>query len=103
MTLVVFESAENGVATVEVEAPAGTRLVDLCDERNAPVPFSCRSASCGTCRIDVLEGADLLEPPRDEELDVLDIFGDDPARRRLCCQARIGAASGRIRVRPADP
>jgi len=103
MTLVVFESAESGVATVEVDAPDGARLVDLCDERNAPVPFSCRSASCGTCRIDVLEGGELLEPPRDEELDVLDIFGDNPARRRLCCQARIRAASGRIRVRPVDP
>ncbi|HEX3344376.1 MAG TPA: 2Fe-2S iron-sulfur cluster-binding protein [Polyangiaceae bacterium] len=103
MPVVVFESAETGVPDVEALAPGGTRLVDLCDERNAPVPFSCRSASCGTCRIDVLEGADLLEPPRDEELDVLDIFGDDPARRRLCCQARVRDGSGRIRVRPADP
>jgi ferredoxin len=102
MPLVVFESAESGVASVQVEAPAGARLVDLCDERNAPVPFSCRSASCGTCRIDVLEGAELLEPPRDEELDVLDIFGDDPAHRRLACQAQVGAGNGRIRVRPAD-
>jgi ferredoxin len=102
MTLVVFEPAERGVATVQVEAPAGARLVDLCDEESAPVPFSCRSASCGTCRVDVLEGADLLEPPRDEELDVLDIFGDDPARRRLACQARIRVATGRIHVRPAD-
>ncbi|MGD0530129.1 MAG: 2Fe-2S iron-sulfur cluster-binding protein [Polyangiaceae bacterium] len=103
MTLVVFESAEPGVPTVEVEAPAGTRLVDLCDEASAPVPFSCRSASCGTCRVDVLEGAELLEPPRDEELDVLDIFGDDPSRRRLACQAQIRSATGRIHVRPADP
>ncbi|HEY3817970.1 MAG TPA: 2Fe-2S iron-sulfur cluster-binding protein [Polyangiaceae bacterium] len=102
MTLVVFESAEAGVPTVEVEAPTGARLVDLCDERDAPVPFSCRSASCGTCRVDVLEGADLLEPPRDEELDVLDIFGDDPTRRRLACQAQVRGASGRIRVRPAE-
>ena len=101
--VVVFESVESGAATVEAEAPPGTRLVDLCDERGAPVPFSCRSASCGTCRIDVLEGAELLEPPRDEELDVLDIFGDDPARRRLACQAQVRAESGRIRVRPVDP
>jgi ferredoxin len=103
MPLVVFESAEPGVPSVEVDAPDGARLVDLCDERCAPVPFSCRSASCGTCRVDVLEGADRLEPPRDEELDVLDIFGDDPARRRLCCQARALPGEGRIRVRPADP
>jgi 2Fe-2S ferredoxin len=87
---------------MEADAPEGTRLVDLCDERGAAVPFSCRSASCGTCRIDVLEGADLLEPPRDEELDVLDVFGDDPLRRRLACQARVRAGAGRVRLRPVD-
>jgi ferredoxin len=87
---------------LEVEAPPGARLVDLCDESAAPIPFSCRSASCGTCRIDVLEGADLLEPPRDEELDVLDIFGDDPSQRRLACQARVRAGDGLLRVKPAE-
>ena len=101
MPLVIFEPFDSG-APVEVEAVPGTRLVDLCDERNAPVPFSCRSASCGTCRVDVLEGASLLAPPSDEELDVLDIFGDDPARRRLACQARVVGVAGRVRVRPAD-
>ena len=100
MPVVVFEASD--APSVEVSATAGARLVDLCDERNAPVPFSCRSARCGTCRIDVVEGAQLLEPPRDEELDILDIFGDDPARRRLCCQARVGAGEGTIRVRPAE-
>jgi len=103
MPLVLFESTDPAVASVEAEAPAGTRLVDLCDERNAPVPFSCRSASCGTCRIDVLEGASLLEEPRDEELDILDMFGDDPARRRLACQTRVRDGAGRIHVRAADP
>src|SRR5579883_2163188 len=101
MAVVVFEPLEPGGVTVQVEAPDGCRLVDLCDEGQASVPFSCRSASCGTCRIDVLEGADLLAPPRDEELDVLDIFGDDPRRRRLACQARVVAGAGRVRVRPA--
>lgn len=103
MARVAFECNETaGDALVVVEAPPGARLVDLCDENAAPVPFSCRSASCGTCRIDVLEGAELLEPPRDEELDVLDIFGDDPSRRRLACQARVRQGSGLIRVKPAD-
>lgn len=107
MPRVTFEGQEGaaGGNATEVEAPPGARLVDLCDEHAAPVPFSCRSASCGTCRIDVLEGAELLEPPRDEELDVLDIFGDDPSRRRLACQARVacvGTGVGLIRVRPAE-
>ncbi len=100
MIHVLFESTDPALPSVEADAPAGTALVDLCDDRNAPVPFSCRSASCGTCRIDVVEGGELLEPPRDEELDVLDIFGDDPKRRRLACQARLRASDGRLHVRP---
>jgi len=100
MPIVIFESP--GSPVLEVAAPAGARLLDLCDEKSAAIPFSCRSASCGTCRVDVLEGAELLDPPADEELDVLDLFGDDPTRCRLACQVRLGAGDGRLRVRPAD-
>ncbi len=99
MPAVVFESA--GAGPLEVLAPDGGPLVDLCDERQAPVPFSCRSASCGTCRIEILEGSDLIEPPRDDELDVLDAFGDDPRSTRLACQARLKKGPGTVRVRPA--
>lgn len=96
---VVFESAG---PPLEVQAPAGKALVDVCDDSHAPVPFSCRSAACATCRIDVLEGADRLEPARDEELEILDLFGDDPSRKRLACQARLGTAGGLVRVRASQ-
>jgi ferredoxin len=100
MPFIVFESPEG--AAVEVDARDGGRLIDFCDDHRTPVPFSCRSASCGTCRIDVLEGAELLEPPRDDELEVLDLFGDDPANCRLACQVLVRAGAGRLRVRAAD-
>lgn len=100
MPLVVFQLS--GFAPVEVDLPEGAALIDVCDAHGAPVPFSCRSASCGTCRIDVIEGADLLEPPRDDELDVLDAFGDDATRRRLACQAKLRRGPGRLVVKPAD-
>jgi ferredoxin len=100
MPVVVFEDPNS--PALEVPAPEGARLIDLCDERSASIPFSCRSASCGTCRIDVLEGAALLDPPADEELEVLDIFGDDPSRRRLACQVQVRPGEGRLRIRPCD-
>lgn len=100
MALVVFESLD-GEPSVSVEAPSAARLVDLCDEESAPVPFSCRSACCGTCRVLVLEGGDLLEPPAEDELEVLEVFGDDPGAVRLACQARLRSGIGRVRVRPA--
>jgi len=86
---------------LEVDVPEGGSLVDVCDEYEAPVPFSCRSASCGTCRIDVLEGLDELEPPSDEEADVLRVFADPPTRR-LACSAKLRAGPGLIVVRPVD-
>lgn len=100
MPLVVFESLD-GTPPVAVEAPGAGRLVDLCDQQSAPVPFSCRSACCGTCRVSVLDGGELLEPPEEDEIEVLDAFGDDPAAVRLACQARFRAGAGRLRVRPA--
>jgi 2Fe-2S ferredoxin len=87
---------------LEVDVPEGGPLVDVCDTYTADIPFSCRGASCGTCRIDVLEGADQLEPPADEELDVLDIFGDDPSKRRLACQAKTRPGLGVLRVRAVN-
>jgi ferredoxin len=100
MAHVVFETLD-GEPPVAVDAPGETRLVDLCDQESAPVPFSCRSACCGTCRVSVLEGGELLEPAEEDELEVLDAFGDDPAVVRLACQARLRAGAGRLRVRPA--
>jgi ferredoxin len=70
----------------EIEVPAGTALVDVCDDHpEAEVPFSCRSASCGTCRCQVTQGIEALNRPEDDELDVLEVFGDGPDVR-LCCQ-----------------
>ncbi len=100
MPLVIFESLEGG-PPLAVEATSAGALVDLCDQELAPVPFSCRSACCGTCRVSILEGRELLEPAEEDELEVLAVFGDDPADVRLACQARLRAGAGRLRVRPA--
>ena len=96
MPTVVFEGKKRRVL---VEAPEGGALVDLIDESGAPVPFSCRSASCATCRIHVLEGAELFTEAEDEELAILDVFGVSPDEQRLACQAKLRPVSGKIRVR----
>ena len=105
MPTVVFEGRKHNrlrqviVREVIVEAPDGGALVDLIDANNAPIPFSCRSASCATCRIYVIEGAELFTEAEDEELAILDVFGASPKEQRLACQAKLRPVAGKVRVR----
>ncbi len=100
--LVVFEPRPGEPSPpLEVPAPEGGALVDVCDDHRTNVPFSCRSANCGTCRVEVLEGATELLPPKDDELDVLDLFAA-PANVRLACQATMKPGLACLRVRPVD-
>ena len=85
----------------QTDAPDGGVLLEICDDALAPIPFSCRSASCATCHIEVLEGGELLEPPLDAEQDLLDIIGG-PANSRLACQAIVKPGPGLIRLRSLD-
>ena len=85
-----------------IDLPQGGELRDACDEAAAPVPFSCRSTSCGTCRVDVVEGMELLDEPGEDERLVLSTFGDDPKKRRLACTARVKPGPGVVRVRACD-
>ena len=77
------------------------RLLDVCDAARAPVAFSCRSASCGVCRVEVVLGADLLEPPGHDEIEVLALFGAAPSER-LACQAILRRGPGLVRLRHVD-
>ena len=100
MPTIEFEGAGlAGDKTAEV--PEGGDLLDICDRVLAPVAFSCRSASCGTCHIQVLEGADLLEPPGEDEEDLLDLL-DGPKNDRLACQAVVKPGPGLIRIKPVN-
>jgi 2Fe-2S ferredoxin len=82
---------------VDVEVPEGGPLVDVCDRVLAPVPFSCRAATCGTCRVEVLEGLELLEPREGAEAELHALLGDP--NFRLACQAKVGRGAGLIRLR----
>lgn len=83
---------------LEIHAVRGAALVDLCDAHSAPIPFNCRVASCGTCRIHVVEGAEQLLPPAKDELALLDVFNAPPGIR-LACQARLGSGAVRVHVK----
>jgi ferredoxin len=80
--------------------PEGGRVLDLCDrEPRAGIPFACRDANCGTCRVQVLEGLSLCEPPRADEQALLDRIGRGDPSLRLGCQLRVRAGEGLVRLR----
>ncbi len=93
---------ENAVGpTKEVDLPDGGELVDVADEHWLPIPFSCRSVTCATCHIEVLEGAELLEPPKDDEQELAAIVRGPPGAR-FACQVQIKAGPGKVVVRPVE-
>lgn len=98
-----FEDAA-GRHVLSADADPTDRLIDVCDTCRTPVEFSCRSGTCGTCRIEVREGAEFLEAPRADELETLEAF-DAPPSHRLACRARLRGIKGRLRLRWAgnDP
>lgn len=100
MPRIEFLSSSAGGAR-ETDAPDGGALVDICDQALAPIPFSCRSASCATCHVEVVAGSELLEPAEEMERDLLDIVGG-PENGRLACQARVKAGPGLIQIRSLD-
>jgi 2Fe-2S ferredoxin len=93
----IAESRDGVCAEMFVEQ--GSAVIDACDEHAAPIPFCCRSAACGTCRVDVLEGSEHLLPPAQDELELLHAFDADPARTRLACQLRLQPGAVRVRLR----
>jgi ferredoxin len=95
---VVFEANSIG-REKRVEVEHETPLVDIADEVLAPIPFSCRSATCATCQVEVTEGADLLRPPEADERELLALLGSPPAVR-LACQAVVRCGGGVLRIKP---
>jgi ferredoxin len=83
-----------------VACPEGGALVDVCDAHGAAIPFACKSANCGACRIDVLAGPSELLPPARDELDVLQLVDALP-HQRLACQAKMKPGLSALRVRAA--
>lgn len=80
-----FRPSDSSV-TVEVAIGSEERLMDVIDAGEVPVPFGCRAGTCGTCRVEIEGGGEVLEPPDAHECWQLDrLVG---ASLRLACQAR---------------
>lgn len=83
MALIYFVTED-----LEVDVEEGVSLLEIAQEVDCDITFGCRSGSCGTCRVRVVEGKGKLSPALTEEIDFLKGFGAHPDER-LGCQLKI--------------
>ena len=76
----------------------GTSYLEYCQEHAIDHPFGCTVGSCGTCRCEVVEGADNVTPITDEESETVEMCTDVPGAR-LGCQLKL---HGDVSIRPVD-
>ena len=72
-----------------VEISDGSLLAEL--DGKCSILFACKSASCASCKVKVLEGMENLEAPNDLEQAGLATFATDPSERLMCvCKIKKG-------------
>ena len=77
------------IDNIEYETKDGTDIAEICEKHG--IPFSCNSGVCGTCQIEILEGAELLGELNAEEKELA-----MDRNHRLGCQCKI--ISGVVKV-----
>ena len=75
----------------EIEVEDGEAIKEACEE--AGIPFACEEGICGTCVIEVVEGAKNLSDYTQEESDFLGDLGCE----RLACQCKL--KSGTVKLK----
>lgn len=75
---------------LEIPTEINLNLMEVLKASEYPVQGTCGGmALCATCHIEVLEGSGQLNPPRDQELDMLDTLPELTDNSRLACQIPI--------------
>jgi len=90
-----------GDLSAEVEAPAGSRLLDVAQAAGQPLEGTCEGQmACSTCHVIVApEDFGLLPPASDMEEDLLDLAAHVSRTSRLACQIWLGEELDRLTVR----
>jgi ferredoxin len=100
MTLVRF-CAPDGRVVREVDAAAGSRLLEVAQAADQPLEGTCEGQmACSTCHV-IVDPADFARLPRasEEEEDMLDLAANVTRTSRLACQVWLDAALETLTVR----
>src|SRR5690606_659377 len=100
MTRVTFISAD-GESRQEVDAPAGSVLLNVAQAAGQPLEGTCEGQmACSTCHV-IVDAADFSRIPRatEEEEDMLDLAASATRTSRRSCQIVLDAALESLTVR----
>ena len=100
MTRVRFISAD-GESVKEVDAPAGSRLLDVAQNADQPLEGTCEGQmACSTCHV-IVDAGDFAKLPRasENEEDMLDLAAHVTRYSRLSCQIWLTDAMESLTVR----
>jgi ferredoxin len=85
---------------LELEVPAGERLLDVADEHlELGLPAACRAGNCGVCLLRVRAGANALLAPAHVEQQALAALRSAPAQRlgcQVCIRPDLGPDQGPV-------
>lgn len=84
------EDREGVTKELEVPTDINLSLMEILKGSGYEILATCGGiALCATCHVEVLNGADSLPEPEDNELDMLDTLPDADDDSRLSCQLRL--------------
>ena len=93
----------------DLEVELQQTIYDECERQQVELPHGCLAGSCGSCRIEILEGSDLLKPASVIEQNTIDALKVELIERngadsvegkeiRLACRARL-IQDGKVKFR----
>ena len=100
MTRVRFISAD-GESVTQIEAPAGSRLLEVAQANGQPLEGTCEGQmACSTCHV-LIDPNDFAKLPRasEEEEDLLDLASHVTRYSRLSCQIWLSETLESLTVR----
>lgn len=90
--LIVLPHVELCPEGAVIEAKTGETICDTLLNNGIEIEHACeKSCACTTCHVIVREGYDALNPPDEDEEDLLDRAWGLTPQSRLSCQAIVGA------------
>ncbi len=73
----------------EVEVEEGASLKEVTREKGWPIAYGCEDGVCGTCIVEIEEGAENLSKIGDVEAQTLEVMMMNDGKHRLACQCKV--------------